>query len=88
MGHPKLTKSKMEKLLLVTLFASCYATLKDLSGKVFVLPRRDKSDYVKLLTTKTKLNSVTVCLRFITYHHGLQTLLFGYSLAQKCLVSV
>ncbi|CAK6975911.1 serum amyloid P-component-like [Scomber scombrus] len=60
----------MEKLLLVTvIFASCYATQKDLSGKVFVFPRSGvsgRSDYMKLHTTKTTLNSATVCFRFIT----------------------
>ncbi|XP_053173928.1 serum amyloid P-component-like [Scomber japonicus] len=39
---------------------------KDLSGKLFVFPRLGGSDYVKLATTKTTLNSATVCFRFIT----------------------
>nr|XP_046256844.1 C-reactive protein-like isoform X2 [Scatophagus argus] len=55
---------KMEKLLiLMVMFATCSATPKDLSGKVFIFPRENNKDHVKLLTSQTEFNSVTTCLR-------------------------
>uniref|UniRef100_UPI0037E8D751 C-reactive protein-like n=1 Tax=Semicossyphus pulcher TaxID=241346 RepID=UPI0037E8D751 len=57
----------MEKLvLLMVMFATCCATPQDLTGKVFVFPRESSTDHIKLVTSKTEFNSVTVCLRFIT----------------------
>uniref|UniRef100_UPI003AABCAF3 serum amyloid P-component-like n=1 Tax=Centroberyx gerrardi TaxID=166262 RepID=UPI003AABCAF3 len=57
----------MEKLLLLmVLFATCYAAPQDLSGKVFVFPKQTSTAHVKLLTNKSKFNSVTACLRFFT----------------------
>ncbi|KAM7420810.1 hypothetical protein PAMA_015160 [Pampus argenteus] len=57
----------MEKLLLLmVMFASCYATPQDLSGKLFVLPMESNTNHVKLLTDKTLFRSTTVCLRFLT----------------------
>ncbi|XP_022051709.1 C-reactive protein-like [Acanthochromis polyacanthus] len=57
----------MEKLvLLMLMLATCYATPKDLSGKVFVFPRETTTDYVKLLTSQTQFSAVTVCLKFLT----------------------
>ncbi|XP_008285962.1 serum amyloid P-component-like [Stegastes partitus] len=57
----------MEKLvLLMLMFATCYAAPKDLSGKVFVFPKETNSDRVQLLTSKTEFSSVTVCLKYLT----------------------
>ncbi|XP_061885947.1 C-reactive protein-like [Entelurus aequoreus] len=57
----------MEKLFLITLMlATCSAVPRDLSGKVFVFPKETATDHIKLLTSKTSLNAVTVCLRFLT----------------------
>ncbi|XP_071759462.1 serum amyloid P-component-like [Centroberyx gerrardi] len=57
----------MEKfLLLMVMFATCYAAPQDLSGKVFVFPRETSTAHVKLLTSRNKFNSVTACLRFFT----------------------
>ncbi|XP_060906620.1 serum amyloid P-component-like [Labrus mixtus] len=53
-------------VLLMVMFATCFATPQDLSGKVLVFPRETSTDHVKLLTSKTKFDSVTVCFRFIT----------------------
>ncbi|XP_059195246.1 serum amyloid P-component-like [Centropristis striata] len=58
---------KMEKLLLLmVVFATCNAEPQDLTGKVFVFPKESTKDHVKLLTSKTEFNAVTVCLRFQT----------------------
>ncbi|XP_029959275.1 serum amyloid P-component-like [Salarias fasciatus] len=57
----------MEKLLIsVFLFGTCWAAPQDLSGKVFVFPKETDRAHVKLLTTKTNIESATVCLRFLT----------------------
>ncbi|XP_018541719.1 C-reactive protein [Lates calcarifer] len=57
----------MEKLLLlIAVIATCSAEPEDLSGKVFVFPKESNRDHVKLLTSRTSFNSVTVCLRFLT----------------------
>ncbi|XP_070692118.1 C-reactive protein-like [Pempheris klunzingeri] len=57
----------MEKLLLLMLMlVTCCAVPQDLSGKVFVFPKENNRDHVKLITFQTKFNSVTVCLRFLT----------------------
>ncbi|XP_029927977.1 C-reactive protein-like [Myripristis murdjan] len=57
----------MEKfLVLMVMFATCCATPQDLSGKMFVFPKETNTAHVKLLTTKTEFNAVTLCLRFFT----------------------
>ncbi|XP_077576607.1 serum amyloid P-component-like [Stigmatopora nigra] len=57
----------MEKFLVVmVMLASCHAETQDLSGKVFVFPKETNKDHVKLLTSKTSFNALTVCLRFFT----------------------
>ncbi|XP_071385299.1 serum amyloid P-component-like [Centroberyx affinis] len=57
----------MEKfLLLMVMFATCYAAPQDLSGKVFVFPRETNTAHVKLLTSSSSFISVTACLRFFT----------------------
>ncbi|XP_041649917.1 serum amyloid P-component-like [Cheilinus undulatus] len=57
----------MEKfVLLMVMFATCWATPQDLTGKVFVFPKQTNTDHVKLLTSKKQFNSVTVCFRFLT----------------------
>nr|XP_057940113.1 C-reactive protein-like [Doryrhamphus excisus] len=57
----------MERLFLVmVMLASCGAAPTDLSGKMFVFPKETKTDHVKLLTSKSSLDAVTVCLRFFT----------------------
>ncbi|XP_071759460.1 serum amyloid P-component-like [Centroberyx gerrardi] len=58
----------MEKfLLLMVLFATCYAAPQDLSGKVFVFPKETSTAHVKLLTSSSSsFISVTACLRFFT----------------------
>ncbi|XP_034554097.1 C-reactive protein-like isoform X2 [Notolabrus celidotus] len=63
----QLVMNEMEKLLiLVLMLATCGATPQDLSGKVFVFPKETNRDHVKLLTSRVKLNSLTVCMRFKT----------------------
>lgn len=68
----------MKKLfLLLVMFTTCCAITKDLSGKVFVFPRETNRDHVKLQTSQTKFNFVTVCLRFqtdLTRNYGLFSL--------------
>ncbi|XP_030248717.1 serum amyloid P-component-like [Sparus aurata] len=68
----------MEKLLLLmVMFATCCATPKDLSGKVFVFPRESNRDHVKLLTSQNKFSFLTTCLRFqtdLTRNYGLFSL--------------
>ncbi|XP_074540280.1 C-reactive protein-like [Halichoeres trimaculatus] len=57
----------MERLFVfMMMLATCYATPKDLTGKVFVFPKETATDHVKLLTTRTELQSVTLCMRFMT----------------------
>ncbi|XP_077453757.1 C-reactive protein-like [Stigmatopora argus] len=57
----------MEKFLVVmVMLASCHAETQDLSGKVFVFPKETNTDHVKLITSKTSFNALTVCLRFFT----------------------
>ncbi|XP_054637572.1 C-reactive protein-like isoform X2 [Dunckerocampus dactyliophorus] len=57
----------MEKLfLLMVMLATCCAAPTDLSDKVFVFPKETNTDHVKLLTSKTSFDAVTVCLRFFT----------------------
>uniref|UniRef100_A0A672Z2P9 Pentraxin family member n=1 Tax=Sphaeramia orbicularis TaxID=375764 RepID=A0A672Z2P9_9TELE len=58
----------MEKLLLMVLVATCWARPQDLSGKVLVFPKKTNTDHVKLITSKTTFNSVTVSnlFRFLT----------------------
>ncbi|XP_063735240.1 serum amyloid P-component-like [Eleginops maclovinus] len=57
----------MEKLiLLMVIVATCCATPQDLSGKVFVFPKETNTNRVILLTPKTRFNSVTICLRYIS----------------------
>ncbi|XP_051922773.1 serum amyloid P-component-like isoform X2 [Hippocampus zosterae] len=57
----------MEKLLVfMVMLASCYADTQDLSGKAFVFQSRTATDHVKLMTPKTSLSALTVCLRFKT----------------------
>ncbi|XP_028326770.1 serum amyloid P-component-like [Gouania willdenowi] len=53
-------------LFLLGLFATCYGKTEDLSGKVFVFPKETATDHVKLITSKTRFEHVSVCLRFIT----------------------
>ncbi|XP_019747691.1 C-reactive protein-like [Hippocampus comes] len=57
----------MEKLLVfMVMLASCYAETQDLSGKAFVFQSETATDHVKLMTSKTNLSALTVCLRFKT----------------------
>ncbi|XP_074540194.1 C-reactive protein-like [Halichoeres trimaculatus] len=57
----------MERLFIFMLMlATCCATPKDMTGKVFVFPKETPRIHVKLLTTRTEFHSVTVCMRFMT----------------------
>ncbi|XP_008321272.1 jeltraxin-like [Cynoglossus semilaevis] len=57
----------MEKIVfLAVMVSACFAVPQDLSGKVFVFPKENNKDHVKLLTTKSVFSSYTVCLRFFT----------------------
>ncbi|KAJ8378845.1 hypothetical protein AAFF_G00234140 [Aldrovandia affinis] len=77
--HSCVMSRAMEKLLflLVLLTGSyCHTENEDLSGKVFVFPRRSDVDNVKLFPSHyhSGLDAMTICLRFLSGDKDEQTI--------------